>query len=75
MLGSEEEVPAFPGLPDVEEESHEDKHALQGRRGSSGAMEMLEGSRSAPLGRGSRNAEEFEPLVVGESELSGSAGY
>ena len=38
-------------------------------------MEMLEGSRSAPLGRGSRNAEEFEPLVVGDSESNGSAGY
>ena len=32
LLGAEEEVPAFLGLPDVEEESHEDKHALQGRR-------------------------------------------
>ena len=29
LLGAEEEVPAFLGLPDVEEESHEDKHAPQ----------------------------------------------
>ena len=49
LLGSEEEVPAFLGLPDVEEESHEDKHGPQACLGSSGAMEMLEGSRSAPL--------------------------
>ena len=74
LLGAEEEVPAFLVPLDAEKESHEDELAAQGCRRSSGAMERLEDSKGGLLGcRGLLNAEEFEPLVVGEVESSISA--